>query len=797
MKRVFLLTLLGFLLVYKAFSQNAPYQFNYQAVARDATGKLFDKQAIEVRVTVKDANLSYVETHSTQTNTYGLFTVIIGSGKSSGIQLKDLNWSSGATSVQVEVNAGTGYVSLGNASLLSVPYALYANEANVKNGSAIGKRVIGGGGIRIDSSENAITISNTLDSNNYIRRDEPVAGDLSGILGELTIDKWKGKVLDDTGLDKGKIFVYDGEKWILVDLPVGAGTLTKGKGIDIINATIVNIGDTDSLDDVLKTTVFSGDVHGTYDELSISLDAVDSTKISDGGISISDLNLIGSPSEGNVIKYLNGRWSIASNATSSEKWVSQGDAIYYNKGHVAIGSAQPSDKFKLEVTGHTGLDSLYVGDVIQTPFVQTDSMIYKLGTPEKGKVLTAWDNTGKVIWADPESSAGWGLKGNDPALLTNSNYLGTKSGTVGASSLRIKTNGIDRMILDSVGRTGVLGGLNIDYKNSNTTWYDHRIVGPYLAFGNANSGEGISSMRDDSKAAGNGSPYGLDFFTNFETRLTINHNGFVGVGATQPSTLFEVGVNSMAETHNVRFVAYGKKGDRALYVDNYGFVKDTTFAANAWSLQGNSYTQSDSLSTKAPFIGTTNKAPLIFKTAGDERMRITRDGQVVIGGFLSGANTVLVVNGILKTNNITESSDIRYKKAIRPIENALGKVTQLTGVSYEWRKDDFPEMGFENGEDIGLIAQEVEKILPQLVNTDTKGYKSIEYSHLVALLIEAVKEQQVQIGKLRQKLNVENKSVKFTEARMQDMEASMNAMKSQLKILTELVQKNEILNASK
>ena len=79
---------------------------------------------------------------------------------------------------------------------------------------------------------------------------------------------------------------------------------------------------------------------------------------------------------------------------------------------------------------------------------------------------------------------------------------------------------------------------------------------------------------------------------------------------------------------------------------------------------------------------------------------------------------------------------------------------QLKGVTYEWRIDDFPEMNFENGRHLGLIAQEVEKIMPELVHTDENGYKSIAYDKLTVLLIEAMKEQQVRLDRLERKMNI-------------------------------------------
>jgi hypothetical protein len=90
-------------------------------------------------------------------------------------------------------------------------------------------------------------------------------------------------------------------------------------------------------------------------------------------------------------------------------------------------------------------------------------------------------------------------------------------------------------------------------------------------------------------------------------------------------------------------------------------------------------------------------------------------------------------------------SDERLKKNIRTIENSLEKVSALRGVTFDFKEN--------NKKQIGVIAQEVEKIIPEVVQERPDGYKGVQYENLVALLIEAVKEQQNQINELREKLN--------------------------------------------
>jgi hypothetical protein len=92
------------------------------------------------------------------------------------------------------------------------------------------------------------------------------------------------------------------------------------------------------------------------------------------------------------------------------------------------------------------------------------------------------------------------------------------------------------------------------------------------------------------------------------------------------------------------------------------------------------------------------------------------------------------------------SSDIRFKNNITPITNALDKLSKIGGYTFEWNEISHKE------KDIGVVAQEVEEILPEIVQTRSNGYKAVDYQKLTALLIESVKEQQVIINDLKTRI---------------------------------------------
>jgi hypothetical protein len=141
------------------------------------------------------------------------------------------------------------------------------------------------------------------------------------------------------------------------------------------------------------------------------------------------------------------------------------------------------------------------------------------------------------------------------------------------------------------------------------------------------------------------------------------------------------------------------------------------------------------------------------------------------------------IDGSFKTNRIFHSSDMRWKKDIALIDSPLDKVLSLRGVTYYWRTDEFPSSNFSEGQQVGLIAQEVEAVLPQLINTDAKGYKSVEYANIVALLIEAIKEQQelIEAQSLRiSGLESELQAVASRNAQVELMQAQIDTLSSQI-----------------
>ena len=114
----------------------------------------------------------------------------------------------------------------------------------------------------------------------------------------------------------------------------------------------------------------------------------------------------------------------------------------------------------------------------------------------------------------------------------------------------------------------------------------------------------------------------------------------------------------------------------------------------------------------------------------------------VTGGVAVGVTNIMTIteSGVSVTGDITSSSDERIKENIQPITDALSKVQQINGVSFNWKESGDPS--------IGVIAQNVESIIPEVVSENREGTKTVAYGNMVGLLIEAIKEQQASIEKL-------------------------------------------------
>ena len=204
--------------------------------------------------------------------------------------------------------------------------------------------------------------------------------------------------------------------------------------------------------------------------------------------------------------------------------------------------------------------------------------------------------------------------------------------------------------------------------------------------------------------------------------------------------------------------------DYALQVKTSGDEKTAQFEGNDPQLKLKDTNTSETVSiqykgsdntgvdTKALNIANQNGGRINFYTAAPNfptpDMTIDPTGRVGIGTSNPDQTATLhVVGDIIATGS--DASDKRFKKDIEPIENALEKIQQINGVQYTYRLEEFPEMNFKAQQQVGVIAQEVEKVLPEIVINMDNGYKAVNYEKLTPLLLEAIKELKLENDQLK------------------------------------------------
>ena len=125
-------------------------------------------------------------------------------------------------------------------------------------------------------------------------------------------------------------------------------------------------------------------------------------------------------------------------------------------------------------------------------------------------------------------------------------------------------------------------------------------------------------------------------------------------------------------------------------------------------------------------------------------------------------------------------SDARLKRNIKPFAPRLDKLERLQPVTWEWRTDEFPDLHLNLGRGSGLIAQEVEKSLPNLVSTDEHGFKAIDYSQLPLLLLEAVRELKAENDDLHTKLRDQETVAEAQRDQIVQLASQMRAVEAVL-----------------
>lgn len=277
---------------------------------------------------------------------------------------------------------------------------------------------------------------------------------------------------------------------------------------------------------------------------------------------------------------------------------------------------------------------------------------------------------------------------------------------------------------------------------------------------NTNDQSGVLGLK--TQAAGDRNEVSMEFYAD---RTNLNTpTGYIGYESNQAFNL------SLMNSHASGSLILGTNGNHNFYMNSAGYIGLGTlspsaaldiagkgeYAQNKWK-RGLRLSDSSaifwaegtgSLSYSIGQAESGASSSLYFGRATSEAgntgtqyydMVIAPNGYIGIG-TTAPAYTLDVIGSFRSSSNNSSWSDVRAKKNIKDIENSLDKITQIRGVTFDWRVDEFPDQKFKTSTDMGVIAQEIEKVFPESVDTAPDGYKSVSYGTLVAPLINAVKE---------------------------------------------------------
>lgn len=387
-----------------------------------------------------------------------------------------------------------------------------------------------------------------------------------------------------------------------------------------------------------------------------------------------------------------GRQSLFRN-TYISNLVAIGDSALYNNGSAAFDPGNPSNGKRNTAVGSKALYANISG------YNNTALGFEALYTNGGGYNNTAIGSEAM------RNSTGSGAEGNVAVGLRSlySNFNIHNTG-VGAFALQNNTSGIRNTAVGhstmsgnttgqhntAVGSGGLSGNVSGNYNTA--LGYNANVGSPALSYATA-IGAGATVTQSNSLVLGDAS---------------IN----VGVGVTAPQARLHLKGNSAGGAVNSQLMLEEEGNDYTRLT-----MKNGNSGALYWDIGG--------------YVNTTNaNARLSFYYQGlGDVLYLKGDGNATLAGTL------------------TQLSDARLKQNIREVPSSLDRITQLKGYQYQW-KDKAKDQSLQ----IGVLAQEVEKLFPELVKKDEEGQLSVNYSGLVPVLINAVKEQQETIKTLEKRL---------------------------------------------
>ena len=226
------------------------------------------------------------------------------------------------------------------------------------------------------------------------------------------------------------------------------------------------------------------------------------------------------------------------------------------------------------------------------------------------------------------------------------------------------------------------------------------------------------------------------------SQLNVGDDGQIRLGAAQDLLIYHDATNSLSVIRDAGTGGLDIRASAVAIENDGGTETMATFAVDgAVTLY---HDNASKLATASDGIDVTGK---VDASGAIEGVGATITGSTELTSLGIGTAASGTTGEIRATNEITAyySSDVALKENITTIENALSKINSLRGVEFDWTQEHIESRGGEDGyfvrkHDTGIIAQDVEKVLPEIVAQRADGYKGVKYEKLMGLVIQAIKE---------------------------------------------------------
>jgi hypothetical protein len=447
---------------------------------------------------------------------------------------------------------------------------------------------------------------------------------------------------------------------------------------------------------------------------------------------------------------------------TKSSYASNAAGVYLGNDGIALGTNSP---FKVDSSGNLTATSVDITGAVTATSGTFTGTIYANAGVFAGNLSAASGSFGGSLTVNTGYIGGWAIGPNTLSSNNNAIVLDSTSKTI-----TLNDSGNAPRVL--INQNNTFGSLSGTYTNSGT------YTGPTDGTSYYHSATITTTIDNAALVSTNGKTYSFSLTDNSSgTAFYIPNIGGYTIyqatygywytleSTTTPSLKYYVGQSSAT--------FYGpQSGAVSGYYGSNGYNQTITITGNGdtFKLVQNVSITIFSTYQSGVYINSSNRPDASWSTAEVNSFVEIIAGGIQVGRDSSkyvkmdrnaGTGTMLEVGGaITATGNITAfyTSDKRLKENIIPIENALDKIDKINGVEFDWT-DKFIDVEsggkgedgfFFRKHDIGIIAQEINEVLPEAVGTRDDGYMAVRYEKVVPLLIQAIKELKTEIKELKE-----------------------------------------------